>query len=271
MTSDDLARSLDILSRARTTLVGANGLETAFDSFPQFVVVGGQSSGKSSALSRMSGVRFPTHSERCTRVAILLHLRRTKEAAPIRVTLVADGFSEEYPVDASVKHGGETEAIKKAQERAIELSEGAEFAEKYSVEILVQSPNASPRAKVFLVNFYKEGTSNKLKGHENAIHIMHQLADWCHRDSVHMFTDVFAYCSQRERSLSANRSLVTFEDDLPSTETETTVLESVARDDDSEDDKYIPGVVPTSSKPIITVQTPPTKGKREHIPIVFDD
>ena len=46
---------------------------------PSCVVVGMQSVGKSAVLSRISGIRFPQDSEVCTRVAIELRLRRSRE------------------------------------------------------------------------------------------------------------------------------------------------------------------------------------------------
>lgn len=49
--------------------------------FPQLVVCGDQSSGKSSVLEAISGVRFPTKKNLCTRFATELILRRTSNVS----------------------------------------------------------------------------------------------------------------------------------------------------------------------------------------------
>jgi energy-coupling factor transporter ATP-binding protein EcfA2 len=66
-------------------------------SLPQIVVVGDQSSGKSSVLEAISGVRFPTKGDLCTRFATELVLRRAPETRiDVRVDAAASGSSQQF-------------------------------------------------------------------------------------------------------------------------------------------------------------------------------
>jgi Dynamin family. len=104
---------------------------------PSCVVVGMQSAGKSSVLSRISGIPFPQESGVCTRVAIELRLRRA---------LVTDGDSDDnmrtsllikagdmpdIEVDKTDKTGIEN-ALAKAQQ---DVLGGKEFEDKNSVKV----------------------------------------------------------------------------------------------------------------------------------------
>ncbi len=75
---------LDLADCARSAFVSndasSGDLESVLGAGPHFVVVGTKSAGKSSVLSRLSGVTFPQSSERCMRIDILLKLRRGDEA-----------------------------------------------------------------------------------------------------------------------------------------------------------------------------------------------
>ncbi|KAF2467968.1 uncharacterized protein BDR25DRAFT_180592, partial [Lindgomyces ingoldianus] len=58
-------------------------------SLPQLVVVGDQSSGKSSLLEGLTGLSFPVASELCTRFATQIVLRRAPvEEAEVRITII---------------------------------------------------------------------------------------------------------------------------------------------------------------------------------------
>jgi hypothetical protein len=87
----------------------------------QFVVVGAQSAGKSSVLSRLSSVTFPQSSERCTRIGVLLKLR-SGPATPVRVELVGKVKGE--PVRREFHDGKHStaEAIRLAQDKAVKLA-----------------------------------------------------------------------------------------------------------------------------------------------------
>ncbi|KAI1757990.1 P-loop containing nucleoside triphosphate hydrolase protein [Xylaria castorea] len=64
---------------------------------PQIIVVGDQSSGKSSVLEAISGVRFPTKGDVCTRFATELIIRRAQETKiDVRVDAAASGSSHQF-------------------------------------------------------------------------------------------------------------------------------------------------------------------------------
>ncbi|KAK5070464.1 hypothetical protein LTR64_000135 [Lithohypha guttulata] len=87
-------RNMDIQSKDHETLLNlidnlrSLGTSTCID-LPQIVVVGDQSSGKSSVLEALSGLAFPTKDALCTRFATELILRRSSEASQT-VSIVAD-------------------------------------------------------------------------------------------------------------------------------------------------------------------------------------
>jgi len=85
-------------------------------------MVGPQSAGKSSALSRLSNVKFPTKTTRCTRVATLLNLRREEVEKPVTVLLRGQD-KEGSPVEEnfSESNGDTVSAVAAAQSRALDL------------------------------------------------------------------------------------------------------------------------------------------------------
>ncbi len=92
-------------------------------------------------LSRLSGVTYPQSSERCTRIGILLKLRRSNEAKPVRVELV--GELEGKPIQL-VFHDDKretTEAIRLAQDHAMKLAKvGDSFVETLEIHVHVETP-----------------------------------------------------------------------------------------------------------------------------------
>jgi GTP-binding protein EngB required for normal cell division len=78
--SEDGAKLLDDIDRLRS-----HGI-TRFVSLPQIIVVGDQSSGKSSVLEAITSVAFPTSDGLCTRFATEVILRRTRdEKASVKI------------------------------------------------------------------------------------------------------------------------------------------------------------------------------------------
>lgn len=71
--TEDQTKLLNVIDRLRSQGVG--GLLK--DGLPQLIVCGDQSSGKSSVLDALTGVRFPTKSDICTTFATEIVLRRT--------------------------------------------------------------------------------------------------------------------------------------------------------------------------------------------------
>lgn len=83
--SEKGAKLLDIIDTLRSHGV------SRFVSLPQIIVVGDQSSGKSSVLEAITGVAFPTSDGLCTRFATEVILRRSKdEKASVRIRPCAD-------------------------------------------------------------------------------------------------------------------------------------------------------------------------------------
>ena len=79
--SKDHEELLDIIDNLR-----AQGISRYID-LPQLIVCGDQSSGKSSVLEAVSGLRFPTKDNLCTRFATELILRRGRESG-VTVTII---------------------------------------------------------------------------------------------------------------------------------------------------------------------------------------
>ena len=95
---------------------------------PSCVVVGMQSVGKSAILSRISGISFPQDSEVCTRVAIELRLRRSKEVKPMTIKA---GNLTRVEIDKD-DHDAIESALKDAQ---LKVLNGRDFEDKLSVKV----------------------------------------------------------------------------------------------------------------------------------------
>ena len=151
-----LASRLDAIDTARTILSELSGdrafARELFNVIPQFAVIGNQSAGKSSVLRRISGVTLPEAAKRCTRLPILLMLRREATAAEPQVRLMGPGIKPDYG-RVAVLNGDVTAAIKQAQDRAVELS-GSEFASAFRIEVLVRRPNVPNVTLVDLPGFF---------------------------------------------------------------------------------------------------------------------
>ena len=142
--------ALELSDTIRSTLTnfGANlrqsGLAKVFEDIPQFVVVGAQSSGKSSTLSRVSGIEFPTDSGRCTRIATLLKLRRAgdddDDDAPPRVRLRGKKSGETIDEEFNTDGASVTDLIHRAQNRALELFPDENFVESLEIEVAKTGP-----------------------------------------------------------------------------------------------------------------------------------
>ena len=85
--SNDTRNLLDVVDTLRS-----HGISRYID-LPEIIVCGEQSSGKSSVLEAVSGVRFPSKDNLCTRFATELILRRGP-VVPIKIRIVP-GSQEE--------------------------------------------------------------------------------------------------------------------------------------------------------------------------------
>lgn len=133
---------------------------------PQIVVVGDQSSGKSSVLSAISQVQFPARGNICTRFATELSLR------------VAD----EPKLEATIRpHEDETEDIKEhlgafkitqtefdklpeiieAASKHMHIAEGQNFYSRHTLSIKISGPSVPQLTLVDLPGFYTFGRDNQ--------------------------------------------------------------------------------------------------------------
>ena len=96
--SKDHSELLDIIDLLRSQGV------SHYVPLPQIIVCGDQSSGKSSVLEAVSGVRFPTKDKLCTRFATELVLRRGLEAkVTVGITPGEDRDTEEKAARSAFK------------------------------------------------------------------------------------------------------------------------------------------------------------------------
>ena len=73
---------LDIIDEIKRLMIGMNDSNFKDEiekELPQFVVVGAQSSGKSSVLRMISSIDLPTSSKLCTRIPCIIKMRRNDE------------------------------------------------------------------------------------------------------------------------------------------------------------------------------------------------
>lgn len=87
--SSDHRNLLDIVDKLRLTGI------TRYIDLPQIVVCGDQSAGKSSVLEAISGVRFPTKDNLCTRFATELVLRRDENDG-VKVSIIPGSDRDEH-------------------------------------------------------------------------------------------------------------------------------------------------------------------------------
>ena len=69
-----IGKALDLVEALRAILPSSSPID-----LPSVVVVGSQSAGKSSLIERLSGVQLPQAEKLCTRAALVLQMRRSKE------------------------------------------------------------------------------------------------------------------------------------------------------------------------------------------------
>jgi GTPase SAR1 family protein len=111
VSDSDYLRQLEIIRKIRDTVKVSDEVN-----LPQICVIGDQSSGKSSFLSRLTGVSFPTAAKMCTKAAVVVTCNRDDTLAPLQTKY------EIEDVDCSgsyVEVKSTAEAIKDAQDRLL--------------------------------------------------------------------------------------------------------------------------------------------------------
>lgn len=133
---------------------------------PQIVVVGDQSSGKSSVLSAIAQVEFPSRGNVCTRFATELSLRRadvTKLEATIRPHVDAtedikkdlEGFGF---VQSEFKKLSE---LIEAASKRMNIADGGNYYSKHVLNIKISGPDVPQLTLVDLPGFYDYGRDNQ--------------------------------------------------------------------------------------------------------------
>lgn len=102
--SDDQLQLLDEIDRLRSQGMGC------YVSLPQLIVVGDQSSGKSSVLEAISGISFPTKDNLCTRFATEVILRRA-QSFHVHISIIPSESRSEISRDMLLSFEGKLERI----------------------------------------------------------------------------------------------------------------------------------------------------------------
>lgn len=103
-----------------------------FSSFPQFIVIGPQSSGKSSVLQRITGISLPTSSGVCTRVPTVIKLRRGQKSATVDL-IHPNGTKQNF--ENSNTMDNVPRAIIQAQKQ---FKDRGEFGKDFYIEVFIQ-------------------------------------------------------------------------------------------------------------------------------------
>jgi len=139
MLGTSVKNELDIIDDIKTRLIimhNSSFKNEIEKEIPQFVVVGAQSSGKSSVLKMISGIELPTDSRLCTRIPCMIKMRRDKEQT-IKVMLNNHNGTQTDFTEDSI-----SQAIEKAQKSALKSDiyndiQDNEFADKHLIEISI--------------------------------------------------------------------------------------------------------------------------------------
>ncbi|CDF36783.1 unnamed protein product [Chondrus crispus] len=107
-----MARRLGVIEKLRK-LLGSEGIPC-----PGIVVVGAQSSGKSSVLERLTDIAFPRDTNTCTRVPIIVQLQRDASVTLPTATICGDEHFETDVINCSTKQDI-TNAIHDLTEKAL--------------------------------------------------------------------------------------------------------------------------------------------------------
>lgn len=109
------------------------------DDLPQVCTFGAQSSGKSSVLTRMTGIKFPSSSGTCSRIATHIMSRRGEhDKVKIYLQNTTDSSKMENIYETVTKTDPNIEvSLKKAQMRALQLSQNKSFVTDWIINVYV--------------------------------------------------------------------------------------------------------------------------------------
>ncbi|KAK4197112.1 P-loop containing nucleoside triphosphate hydrolase protein [Triangularia verruculosa] len=132
-----------------------------FVQLPQLIVVGDQSSGKSSVLEAISRVRFPIKDGLCTRFATELVLRQTTQTR-VNVQIQNDaGDVEDYVFDRTGISNDELPAIIEEAKEAMGVGAGSNTFSEQVLRVEISGPSVPQLTLVDLPGFYHNATENQ--------------------------------------------------------------------------------------------------------------
>ena len=156
---------LDTIDEIKRLMIGMNDSNFKDEiekELPQFVVVGAQSSGKSSVLKMISGIDLPTASKLCTRIPCIIKMRRSDKNI-LKVILKNPDNTEKEFNEKTVAG-----AIKKAQEHALQSKyynniSNNDFADQHIIEISVFGKDKANISLIDLPGFTSISTEKCFK------------------------------------------------------------------------------------------------------------
>jgi len=128
--------------------------EDIFSNIPQFIVVGPQSSGKSSVLRRITGIHLPTSSGVCTRVPVVIKLRMGAKLACVDL-IHPDGSKQTFENSSNPENI--SRAIQQAQQR---FKDKGEFGKDFIIDVLYQDMDKPNITLVDLPGFTNSSDEN---------------------------------------------------------------------------------------------------------------
>ena len=187
LNSADSNSLLDIIDALRE--LGVNN----FVDLPQIIVVGDQSSGKSSVLEAISRVKFPVNGDVCTRFATELILRRapgSETTSSVSIQFADEGHAARPSFKKNTFDKGKlADLIKEAKEIMGIRNGGAKQFSKDILRIEVTGPDMPPVTLVDLPGIFHSATADQDgKGRE----IVNQLIDSYIRQSKSIILAVVA-------------------------------------------------------------------------------
>ena len=142
----------------------SDNYSNTLENLPQVCVFGAQSSGKSSVLSRLTGIKFPSQSGTCSRVPThIISRRKNYDNLSILLQSVANPISSQIIFETTNKSDQQIEKyLKIAQNRALELSSNKKFVTDYIITIHVAGANILNSNLVDLPGFNTENETDKI-------------------------------------------------------------------------------------------------------------
>lgn len=169
----------DMIDGLRSGAVGE------YIALPQIIVVGDQSSGKSSVLEAISRIRFPSKAELCTRFATELVLRRDREKSfqvliePFSPTTDAQSVSGQESADAASER---VQEFNQLNFEGVDLPEIIQTASKYmgiidgknpfskdKLRVCISGPKIRPLTLIDLPGFYHASNNTQTEAGQQIV------------------------------------------------------------------------------------------------------